>query len=133
MPREAGNGSSRRGQANNSGATFEMPAPQVNFKEPEACPFLKYVLRTTLIGNSQERLLALNALATALPDPLQLLGRVNHAVGAAVYLLENGFLPVVVSGLEEAATGDWLEVLKARTTGIVDEPVNKASLYTRLF
>jgi hypothetical protein len=64
--------------------------------------------------------------------PFALLGRVDHAVGAAVYLLENGFLSVVVSGLEEAATGDWLEVLKARTTGIADEPVNKASLYTRL-
>ncbi|GAQ81369.1 hypothetical protein KFL_000780310 [Klebsormidium nitens] len=47
-------------------------------------------------------------------------------------MLENGFLPVVVSGLETAARGDWVEVLEARTTGRADEPINKVVLYTCL-
>lgn len=114
------------------GTPLGRPTSSVNFKEPEACPFLKYVLRASLFGSSQERLLALKELGTALPDPLQLLGRVDHAVGAAIFLLENGFLPVVVSGLEEAAQGDWVVVLEASTTGRPDEAVNKAVLYTCL-
>lgn len=104
--------------------------PSINFKQPEACPFLKEILRTCASGTAHERLCAVQDLTKALPDPE--IGSNGEAVGVVVHLLENGLLPVIIGGLERASRGDWVDQERdpEDPSGDSVQLVNKAVIYS---
>lgn len=103
---------------------------RIQFEEPETCPFLKDILRTTASGTPQEKLYALRDLLDAFPEPS--LWEASKAVAAAVYVLENGVLPLIVVGLEQAERGKWLEVASDPEKPLAVQVFNKAATYAHL-
>jgi hypothetical protein len=98
----------------------------ISIDSPEACPFLKDILKSISKGKEKERVIAFRDLSSALEKHND-----GKGVRIAIYLLENGVLPPLLAGLDKAARGDWILLQPDPIKPMTMQNLNKAVVYLR--